>query len=86
MYSAGQGRILTASMLTEAASLLAVSRDRHTPILWSIPSVMVIPVNVQDLLAFHAQNPASIVSSRDSAAQLPPLSTYPERTHSVRPG
>lgn len=79
-----QSRTRTASMLTEAASLVVVSQDHPTPILLSIPSVVVVPVNVQDLFAFDTQNPGTTVSLQNPAARLP-RRAYPESTHSVRP-
>jgi hypothetical protein len=45
--------VLTASILTEAASLCLVSNDLRIQKDESIPSVMVITVYVQDFLALH---------------------------------
>jgi hypothetical protein len=45
--------VLTASIFTEAASLCLVSNVLRTQKGGSIPSVMVIAVNVQDFLALH---------------------------------
>jgi hypothetical protein len=80
-YSQARGGLLTASMLTEAASLVLVSLFSRGGTS-NIPSVVVISVNVQDLLAFDTHNTASIsYKVRPPSKNLP----YPERIHSVKP-
>ena len=73
----------TASILTEAASLMIVSKAHGIRGCETIPSVVIIAVDVQDLLALHTQYTIQLVRTSDSSLLL--VLAYPESTHSVRP-
>jgi hypothetical protein len=75
--------VRTASILTEAASLCLVSRAQRIGRCETVPSVVIIAVNVQDFLALHTQHTIQLVRTLDSSFPLIPA--YPESTHSVRP-
>lgn len=75
--------VLTASILTEAASLRPVSKAQSDRGREALPSIVIIAVDVQDLLALHTQNTMYLVRIVDSGRLL--ILAYPESTHSVRP-
>jgi hypothetical protein len=49
-------------MFTEAASLLAGEFDVERGGVWSLPSVVIVTINVQHLLAFNTQHAIPILA------------------------
>jgi hypothetical protein len=84
MYSQTRRSLLTASILIDAASLFLVSLAhvaRTARV--NIPSIVILPVDMQDLLALNTQH-----TNINQLSNLSPgLSecAYPESTHSVNP-
>jgi hypothetical protein len=73
-------------MFTDAASLRRAVSLVHFLVGWYrfVPAVVVVPIDVEDLFAFNGED--SIVKLANAGLAAVYLESYPESTHSVKPG